>query len=83
MFCLSGSNHRENDKLVKIALDSRKLNVNKTKLLGHEIEEKGIKPNTKKEKAILELKHPENQRQLESLLGAIQYLAKFISRLSE
>ena len=34
-------------------------------------------------KAILDLKHPENQKQLKSFLGPIQYLAKFIPRLSE
>ena len=34
-------------------------------------------------KAILELKHPENQKQLKSFLGAIQNIAKFLPRLSE
>ena len=43
----------------------------------------GIKPNKEKVKAILELKHPENQKQLKSFLCAIQYLAKFLPRLSE
>ena len=57
--------------------------LNKTKWLGHEIDETGIKPNTEKVKAILDLKPPENQKQLKSFLGAIQNLAKFIPRLSE
>ena len=57
--------------------------LKKTKWLGHEIDETGIKPNTEKERAIIELKHPEKQKQLKSFLGAIQYLAKFIPRLSE
>ena len=43
----------------------------------------GIKPNKVKVKAILELKHPENQKQLKSFLGTIQHLAKFLPRLSE
>ena len=55
----------------------------KTKWLGHEIDETGIKPNKEKVKAILDLEHPENQKQLKSFLGAIQYLAKFLPRLSE
>ena len=54
-----------------------------TKWLGHEIDETGIKPNKEKVKAILQLKHPENQKQLKSFLGAKQYLAKFLPRLSE
>ena len=57
--------------------------LNKTKWLGHEIDETGIKPNTEKVKAILDLNPPENQKQLRSFLGAIQFLAKFIPRLSE
>ena len=56
---------------------------NKIKWLGHEIDENGIKPNKVKVKAILELKHPENPKQLKSFLGAIQYLAKFLPKLSE
>ena len=54
-----------------------------TKWLGHETDEMEIKPNKEKVKAILELKHPEYQKQLKSFLGAIQYLAKFLPRLSE
>ena len=53
------------------------------KWLGHEIDEEGIKPNKEKVKAILDLKHPENPKQLKSFLGAIQYLAKVLPRLSE
>ena len=57
--------------------------LKKSKWLGHEIDKTGIKPNKEKVKAILELKHPENQKQLKSFLGAMQYLAKFLPRLSE
>ena len=57
--------------------------LKKTKWLGNEIDETGIKPNKEKVKAILEIKHPENQKQLKSFLGVIQYLAKFLPRLSE
>ena len=56
---------------------------NKMNWLGHEIDEDGIKPNKEKVKTILELKHPENPKQLKSFLGAIQYLAKVLPRLSE
>ena len=63
--------------------EQAKENRNKTKWLGHEIDETGIKPNTEKVKAILNLKQPENQKQLKSFLGAIQYITKFIPRLPE
>ena len=45
---------------------------NKMKWLGHEVDEDGIEPNKEKVKNILELKHPENPKQLKSFLGAIQ-----------
>ena len=41
------------------------------------------KSTRKKVKTILDLNHPENQKQLTSFLGAIQNLAEFLPRLSE
>ena len=58
--------------------------MNETKWLGHEINENGIKPNEKKVEAIIKLKAPEkNTKDLKSFLGAIQYMAKFLPKLSE
>ena len=51
--------------------------------MGYEIDKYGIKPNNEKVRAITELKPPENTKELKSFLGAIQYLAKFIPKLSE
>ena len=51
--------------------------------MGHEIDEDGIKPNEEKVEAILKLKPPENTKELKSFLGAIQYMAKFLPKLSE
>ena len=78
------------DLLKKLENDGYKANEkkseffqNKMKWLGHEIDEEGIKPNKEKVKAILDLKHPEYPKQLKLFLVAIQYLAKFLPRLSE
>ena len=57
--------------------------MNRTKWLGHEIDENGIKPNEEKVEAILKLKPPENTKELKSFLGAIQYMAKYLPKLSE
>ena len=57
--------------------------MNRTKWLGHEIDENGIKPNEEKVEAILKLKLPENTKELKSFLGAIQYMAKYLPKLSE
>ena len=56
---------------------------NQMKWLGNKIDEDGIKPNKEKVKAILDLKHPENPKQLKSFLGAIQCLVILLPRLSE
>ena len=56
---------------------------NKTRWLGHKIDEDGIIPNKEKVKTILDLKHPENPKQLKSFLGAKQNLAKIVPRLSK
>ena len=57
--------------------------MNRIKWLGHEIDENGIKPNEEKIEAIQKLKPPENTKELKSFLGAIQYMAKFLPKLSE
>ena len=57
--------------------------MNGTKWLGHEINENGIKPNEEEVEAIIKLKAPENTKDLKSFLGAIQYMAKFLPKLSE
>ena len=57
--------------------------MNKTKWLGHETSEKGMNPNEENVESILNLKSPENTKDLKSFLGAIQYMAKFVPKLSE
>ena len=57
--------------------------LKETKWLGHEINENGIKPNDEEVEAILKLKPPENTKDLKSFLGAIQFMAKFLPKLSE
>ena len=57
--------------------------MNETNWIGHEINENGTKPNEEKVEIIIKLKAPENTKDLKSFLGAIQYLAKFIPKLSE
>ena len=57
--------------------------LKQTKWLGHEIDENGIKPNEEKVEAIQKLKSPYNTIELKSFLGAIQYLAKCLPKLSE
>ena len=59
------------------------MNRTRTKLLGHEIDENGIKPNEEKVEAKLKLKSSENTKELKSFHGAIQYMAKYLPKFSE
>ena len=57
--------------------------LKRTKWLGHEIDENGIKPNEENVEAIQKMKSPNNTKELKQFLGAIQYLANFLPKLSE
>ena len=52
-------------------------------MAGPHIDENGLKPNEEKVEAISKLKSPKNTNELKSFLGAIQYMAKLLSKLSE
>ena len=50
--------------------------------IGHKIDQNGIRPIQDKLMAIKNLKQPNNEKELKSFLGAIQYLSKYIDNLS-
>ena len=52
------------------------------KWIGHRIDQVGIRPLQDKLLAIKELKQPNNEKELKSFLGAIQFLSTYIDNLS-
>ena len=50
--------------------------------IGHKIDQNGIRPLQDKLMAIKNMKQPNNEKELKSFLGAIQYLSKYIDNLS-
>ncbi|WJX95108.1 hypothetical protein P8452_76467 [Trifolium repens] len=56
--------------------------VNAEDFLGFVVHKKGIEINQNKTKAIMETKSPATKKQLQSLLGKINFLRRFISNLS-
>ena len=50
---------------------------------GHVLSDKGVQPDPKKIAAIQEMEPPRNKRELETLLGMVNYLAKFTPNLAE
>ena len=55
----------------------------KVKYLGHEFSEKGIEPDHEKIKAILDMPKPTNVKELDTFLGMVTYLSKFVPNLSQ
>jgi hypothetical protein len=53
------------------------------KLLGHIISKEGIKIDPSRIEAILKLEHPRNLKELQSFIGKINFLRRFIPNLAE
>ena len=85
-------NHDENlrkvlnrARQVNLKLNSKKMSLKKTevKFTGHVISRDGLKPDPDKVKAVKDMPKPTCKQETLSLLGFINYLAKFLPRLSE
>ena len=75
--------------LTKLENAGYRLSENKSVLIkteiewiGHKIDQNGIRPLQDKLMAIKDLKQPNNEKELKSFLGAIQYMSKYIDNLS-
>lgn len=67
-----------------IKLNEEKLDVGVTEVeyFGHILSSEGLKPDPAKVTAIVQMKPPQNRAELETILGMINYLAKFAPDLS-
>ena len=91
IFGISQEDHDENLRNLLIRCEERNLKLNKGKcvfntaeldFLGHVVTNKGLKPDQKKIKAILQMPNPTDVEGVRRLQGMITYLAKFIPQLS-
>uniref|UniRef100_A0A0A9W2U6 RNA-directed DNA polymerase n=1 Tax=Lygus hesperus TaxID=30085 RepID=A0A0A9W2U6_LYGHE len=90
-----GNTLEEHDKRLHVVLEQlQKYNItlNKEKceiartsviFLGHEVTDKGIRPDQSKVKAILEFPQPKNVTELKRFFGMYNYLSKFIPNASK
>lgn len=67
-----------------------KFNINKVqykqkeiKFLGHVFNENGVKPDEDQVKAIMQLAEPKNKKELQRILGMINYLREFIPNMAD
>ncbi|KAB0790510.1 hypothetical protein PPYR_15096, partial [Photinus pyralis] len=92
---ISADTEKEHDEILKKVIErARQMGVkfNKNKLqfkqesvryLGHIFSSEGVKVDPERVKAIEGLKAPESKKELQSLLGMLNFLRPFISNLSE
>ena len=57
--------------------------MEKVPYIGHTLTSKGLKPDEEKVKAILQMPEPATKEDLQRFMGLIQYLSKFVPKLSE
>lgn len=70
---------------INLKFNIKKLNLRRkeVKFMGHVLTSNGLKPDPDKIKAVTEMPKPTNKQETLSLLGFVNYLAKFLPRLSE
>ena len=95
LLVFSSVSKKEHDDRVRIVLERLRsagmtLNAKKcrfgqqsVKFLGHVVSEEGVRPDPDRIKHILELPHPTNITELQSLLGTVNQLGKFSPRITE
>ena len=92
---VSGATLEEHDKALKAMLEaSRKNNIglnceklqfrqSSVSFYGHTLSSKGLEPSTEKLKAIQEIQTPNNLKELQTILGIVNYLNRFSPNLAE
>ena len=75
----------QNLRKYKIMLNPMKcvFGIEAGKILGFMVSYRGIEANTKKVKAIIDMKSPTNVREVQKLAGSMVSLSRFISRLRD
>ena len=75
----------EQARNTNLRLNSSKLNLKKSEVrfMGHLITKDELQPDPEKVKAVQEMPRPTSKKELLSLLGFVNYLGKFLPRLSE
>ena len=68
---------------LKLNRSKCRIGMSEVNYVGHRITGDGVKPTEERVKAIVDMKAPENIKELEAVLGMIAYVAKFIPMLSE
>lgn len=91
---LAEANKNHDESLLRLLKRARQINLKlnskkfimrrkEVKFMGHILSSTGLKPDPDKVKAVTEMPKPTTKQETLSLLGFVNYLAKFLPRLSE
>ncbi|XP_024942173.1 uncharacterized protein LOC107269153 [Cephus cinctus] len=73
---------RAEQRNVKFKFDKCKISSSEVKYMGHVFTEQGIKLDTDRVKSIVDMKPPKDKKELETFLGMITYVSRFIPSLA-
>ena len=68
---------------MKLNPDKLEVGATEVQYFGHIISSEGLKPDPSKVKAVQDMSPPINKKELQNMLGVINYLAKFAPQLWE
>ena len=74
---------RTREKGVRLNPDKCRICVSEVSYFGHRLTANGLKPDPLKVKAIRDMQPPKNEAELETILGMMNYLARFAPHLAE
>ncbi|CAI5681852.1 unnamed protein product [Oreochromis niloticus] len=74
---------RSRERGVKLNPDKCTICVKEVSYFGHTLSHEGLKPDPQKVKAVQDMAPPQNRAELETVLGMVNYLARFAPHLSE
>lgn len=74
---------RTRERGVRLNPDKCQICVSEVSYFGHTLSREGVKPDPAKVKAIQDMQPPTSRGELETILGMVNYLARFAPRLSE
>ena len=67
---------------LKFNTEECKIKQGDVPFVGHVLRKEGLKPDPEKIRAVKEMKPPENDKELKTFLGFIQYLGKFMPNMA-
>jgi hypothetical protein len=80
---LDGFLARCREKGIKLNSDKFELRMEELTFMGHRITKNGLQPDDEKVRAVMAMQPPKNVDALRRFLGLVNYLAKFLSNLSD